>query len=249
LLDSKFGGLAYWDSSLPYPTDPRGVPMQLLAQINFGQFQAEAPLPRRGLLQFFIARDDVFGADFHHPEEQKGFRAVYRPEIDPRITSEQAAALERAAFPPGAEGDEEQAYCSPVCKEAAVLIQKKIAYMGPCDCRFEQTFRRAVQKALGVKMPEKQSHYAFLCKEDRDELWKELSNAGHWLLGYPYFTQDDPRQPEGPFDTLLFQMDSDMEGALDYVLWGDCGVGNFFINRKDLENLDFSRVLYSWDCC
>ena len=57
LLDSKFGGLAYWDSSLPYPTDPRGVPMQLLAQINFGQFQAEAPLPRRGLLQFFIARD------------------------------------------------------------------------------------------------------------------------------------------------------------------------------------------------
>ena len=44
-------------------------------------------------------------------------------------------------------------------------------------------------------------------------------------------------------------MDSDMEGKLDYVLWGDCGVGNFFINRRDLENLDFSRILYTWDCC
>ena len=33
------------------------------------------------------------------------------------------------------------------------------------------------------------------------------------------------------------------------ILWGDCGVANFFISRTDLEKLDFSRVLYNWDCC
>jgi len=31
-------------------------------------------------------------------------------------------------------------------------------------------------------------------------------------------------------------------------MWGDCGVGNFFINIEDLKNLDFSDVLYNWDC-
>ena len=43
---------------------------------------------------------------------------------------------------------------------------------------------------------------------------------------------------------LLFQLDSD-----DGVMWGDCGVGNFFITDADLKRRDFSRVLYNWDCC
>ena len=33
------------------------------------------------------------------------------------------------------------------------------------------------------------------------------------------------------------------------ILWGDAGAGAFFINSKKLEDLDFSDVLYSWDCC
>ena len=27
------------------------------------------------------------------------------------------------------------------------------------------------------------------------------------------------------------------------------GVANFFIPRANLERLDFSQVLYNWDCC
>ena len=79
-------------------------------------------------------------------------------------------------------------------------------------------------------------------------------NGGHWLLGWPSFTQEDPREPGGPleeFGTLLLQIDSvynEEEREYD-VLWGDCGVANFFIRREDLENCDFSRVLYNWDCC
>ena len=74
--------------------------------------------------------------------------------------------------------------------------------------------------------------------------------AFHQLGGYPYFTQDDPRPGQyEDFDTLLFQLDSDMPSGGDLVLWGDCGVGNFFINRDALKRRDFSKVLYNWDCC
>ena len=54
----------------------------------------------------------------------------------------------------------------------------------------------------------------------------------------------DPRNDE-EHDVLLFQLDSE-EGS---VMWGDCGVANFFINADALKRMDFSDVLYNWDCC
>ena len=50
LLDSKVGGLPYWDPALPYPTDSQGNKMTLLAQLNFAQLGTEDPLPRAGML-------------------------------------------------------------------------------------------------------------------------------------------------------------------------------------------------------
>jgi uncharacterized protein YwqG len=47
---------------------------------------------------------------------------------------------------------------------------------------------------------------------------------------------------------LLLQIDSS-EAEADEICWGDVGVGNFFIRREDLRNRDFSKVLYTWDCC
>ena len=32
------------------------------------------------------------------------------------------------------------------------------------------------------------------------------------------------------------------------ILWGDCGVANFFISRADLKARNFSNVYYNWDC-
>ena len=78
----------------------------------------------------------------------------------------------------------------------------------------------------------------------------------HQMGGYPYFTQEDPRINAGELanlDVLLFQLDSEMlprkQGGGDLVLWGDCGVCNFFINREALRRRDFSWVCYNWDCC
>ena len=70
----------------------------------------------------------------------------------------------------------------------------------------------------------------------------------HKIGGYPFFTQDDPRlhltDTIEPYQ-LLFQMISDDEAD---IMWGDAGVGNFFIQPSALETLDFSRVIYYYDC-
>ncbi len=241
LLDSKVGGMPYWDPALPYPVDSQGNQMTLLAQLNFAQLGTEDPLPAQGLLQFFIGQDDVFGIDFDQPDSQKDFRVVYHPEPDPALTLEQIQALD---LPTHVEAD----CCTPVFQEAVFTAEKTVGYMGPEDGRFEALFREAVRAVTGEDIGDK-NEYQYFDKADRDYFYDQLSTAGHRLLGYPFFTQYDPREPEGPYDTLLFQLDSDMaEDRKDLVLWGDCGVGNFFINREDLLRRDFSRILYNWDC-
>lgn len=64
------------------------------------------------------------------------------------------------------------------------------------------------------------------------------------MLGYPYFTQWDPRDEEDGRRILLLQLDS----CDRCVEWGDAGVANFFISPEALERRDFSDVLYNWDC-
>ena len=81
------------------------------------------------------------------------------------------------------------------------------------------------------------------------EVYEEtFAGDGHKIGGYPFFTQTDPRDEDDEYEeyeVLLFQMDSDTEAD---IMWGDMGVANFFIKEKDLRNLDFSDVLYNWDC-
>ena len=240
LLDSKVGGLPYWDPALPYPVDSQGNQMTLLAQLNFAQLGTEAPLPAQGLLQFFIGQDDVFGIDFDQPDSQKDFRVVYHPEPDPALTLEQIRALD---LPTHVEAD----CCTPVFQEAVFTAEKTVGYMGPEDGRFDALFREVVRAVIGEDIGE-QNAYQYLGDADCRCLNDQLNNTGHRLLGYPFFTQYDPREPDSPYDTLLFQLDSDMIDRKDLVLWGDCGVGNFFINREDLLRRDFSRILYNWDC-
>ena len=63
-----------------------------------------------------------------------------------------------------------------------------------------------------------------------------------------HFHTDDPREWEEKYqqhDILLLQIDTD--DSLN-IMWGDSGVANFFIKKDDLLNLDFSNVIYNWDC-
>lgn len=256
ITDSKFGGVPYWDMGMDYPRTKDGNLLMLLAQINLDVLNREGKnpgnkLPGGGMLQFFIAVDDVYGMDFDYTADSDGrlvqdsFRVVYHKTIDYNISKEEIAAL---GMPDSAAEDMEE---SPVWGEYGIDFEVKETYIGMDDYRFEDYFRQAA-KAVGWEIEEQKGYYNSFSEESRDVLWDELEPSGHWLLGWPYFTQYDPREEEdekAKYGIQLFQMDSDYGDGDDYVLWGDAGVANFFIREEDLANEDFGDVLYYWDCC
>ena len=68
------------------------------------------------------------------------------------------------------------------------------------------------------------------------------------LGGYAYFTQSDPRRGQTSDNVLLFQLNSEGEPRRYDILWGDLGVGNFFIKPDDLAARRFDRAWFTWDC-
>ncbi len=249
LTDSKFGGLPYWDMEKEYPTDSKGEKMMLLAQINFSDLCAfDTELPKEGMLQFFITvDDDVFGMDFDDPVSQKDFRVVFHDTVRQDVTEEQVQALDIVR------AEEVDDYGTPIFRQAALSFRTGIDSMSSDIEDFPTVFVQAVKAVTGEEIDE-ENWYEYFGEDTDDDnyLSEELSGLGHKMLGYPGFIQFDPREDKEDrkyYDTLLLQIDSDMgEDGEDYVLWGDCGVANLFINKEALIKRDFSNILYNWDC-
>ena len=83
--------------------------------------------------------------------------------------------------------------------------------------------------------------------EEDKEIGEKLFGAGHKIGGFPDFTQSDIREV-GDYEILLLQIDS-VGTEKNEIMWGDCGIANFFIREKDLKELNFDRAIYNWDCC
>ncbi len=242
ITDSKIGGLPYWPISMEYPTNSKGQKLVLLAQINFDKENVETPLPKKGLLQFFISNDEddlMMGLDLEHPDVQDGFRVVYHDEIDDSVTAEQVEEL-------GIKRAEEYS-AVPVERECLIKLVKKTCYITP---DFPDDFDAIVNAILFDIFHEDKGEldaYDYF-GDELDEIRRVLGENGlNNVLGYPYFTQSDPRN-DNYYDTVLLQLDSISDEDEDILLWGDVGIGNFFINWEDLKRRDFSKVLYNWDC-
>jgi Uncharacterized protein conserved in bacteria len=61
--ESKLGGCPYLKSMEEYPIDEDGAPMLFLAQINLLDLKELDDLPKKGLLQFYVVNDDMFGLE------------------------------------------------------------------------------------------------------------------------------------------------------------------------------------------
>lgn len=246
LLDTKFGGVPYWESGREYPRDSKGKPLFFLAQLNMADFSESNLLPSEGLLQFFVGSDDVYGLDFDVPDSQSDFRVIYHDELDDSVTADEILAL--GALTTLNMEDAEECYF-PLDGEYAVDVCKTMISMGTSDYRYEKYVHQAVEE-LGLRIPDKFGPLDVLPGEKFNK--ETEKNTGHWVLGYPYFTQNDPRdysQKLEYYDTLLFQMDSEFQREKGYeIIWGDSGVAGFFVNHEDLKKRDFSKVLYNWDC-
>ncbi len=214
------------------PTDTHGEPMHLIAQINFAEIEPKlVGYPETGLLQFFVASNDLYGAQFvsegqsmtSYLEAPKDHAVIYHE----TVTHDRAALESPTDATTGAE-------MLPVTGEAAIHFELVDDIATPDDYRYA-----TITQPLG-EPSDQVSDYAY----------KVLYDASpHKISGYANFTQWDPREyydKSGGW-LLLFQMGSDNNELVD-IMWGDVGIGNFFIRPDDLARLDFSRVWYSWDC-
>jgi len=248
IFDSKFGGLPYWTKDKEYPTNSNGIKLLLLAQINFDKFKFSSPLPEAGILQFFVNNDEEIGINFDNQIDQKDFRVIYHEKVDYDITEEDLKQLEI----PGSYEDLEDAddNCFPIENELKISFDEKIDNITHSDKDYNKFFAEAYNAVYDKNITDEDEDFDVLNSDEADKLNDLLSSdsTNHKLLGYPFFTQYDPRSNGENFNDyiLLFQIDSDSKNN---IMWGDSGVGNFFITEKALINKDFSKVLYNWDCC
>lgn len=245
LTDSKFGGYPYWPAGMEYPVNKDGEKLILLAQINLSDVE-DPLLPKSGLLQFFIACDDINGLD-----DELGHKVVYHKYIDPSVTEESVKALGIRATS-DLNPDKEEYFPLYACY--AISFEESQEPLNFEDMNHWDIFCDKLKELYNLNVRELESQgidsfYDLLNDNDYDYMEEVLNEAaGHKMFGYPCFTQGDPREP-GEYEILLFQMDTDDINDDVHIMWGDSGVGNFFMNEEDLKNLDFDKVMYTWDCC
>ncbi|MCB6840506.1 DUF1963 domain-containing protein [Weissella viridescens] len=230
---SKLGGIGYLPKSEPYPTNPQGQPLSLLAQISFDELPYIENYPTTGILSFYIdCFDDILGLNFNLEKktEQSHFRVLYFENTDePYHNTTEIEAL----FKPYNSDDME------------IVIEEEVKITGSLatdpfpfeTIDFKRYFNSDFFEYMNVKFGDQ-------AEDVMSYLFDYLSPGGTHIGGYPFFTQEDPRTIESPYTKLLFQLDSD----LGYASLGDNGVAQFMISEDDLKQKNFSNVLYNWDC-
>jgi uncharacterized protein YwqG len=227
---SKFGHYPKIPNGFDYPKDSAGNYMYPLAQINFKEMPILPGFPTSGFLQIYInAYDDCFGLQFEESNQvQKGFRVLFFEEDEVKNHCTDFSFLQEVMATEN----------TPIFKPHSLVFKIEEEYLGRGDVRFEKNGKKVMQ--------ELQKNYPQFEDEIDDAFYEDFPNGGHKIGGYAFFTQEDPRNYDEELSeyVLLLQIDTD-----DEIMWGDSGVGNFFIHSEDLLKKDFSKVLYNWDCC
>lgn len=233
-FSSKVGGFGYLPDNLSYPTNEKSQPLSLLVQINFSEMPKLTIFPKKGILAFYVDYfDDFIGLDFTNPTIQKGFKVYFFPDLE---------------IPSLEEAKQKTLFSRYEGQELWKIVEKEQKLKGHLTEMFPIFDTVEFTQSMGEKYGE------FLERTGIDEEKEDMFNSlflfksDTQIGGYPTFTQSDPREYdkelEELYNVLLFQLDSDANN----IMWGDSGIGNFFINNKKLLNQDFSDVLYNWDC-
>lgn len=226
LRQSKFAHYPCLPKGFAYPRDKTGAPLFPLAQINFSEVPALSGFPSSGYLQFYIGLDETYGLTFNDAIPDS-YKILFFEEIDVADAENDLAFLD----------DILTHEYSPVSCPHRLTFQHTREYIGLGSYEEETSTALRLDKLL--------AKYPTLEDKLDDIMHETFSSTGHKLGGYPYFTQEDPRNYNKSLrgHQLLFQMDSD-----EHIMWGDAGVANFFIHPDKLAVKDFSDVFYTWDC-
>ncbi len=263
VIDSKLGGTPYWDASKPYPTDSKGKPMAMVFQVNFEQCPPLEPLPKTGMLQFFISSDDEillkgYGVNYNDYTLQSDFRLVYHGHISTYVDKLQLESYPRV----------ETLEYSPVAREYALNMQLGTSCINQTCRNFNDLAATAIKNLYDDKMdaPDVSDYVKrLLPEEQRDKvpddivlgnnpIYQCVSEKDFQMLGYPNFEQCDEYEEYSAHDILLLQIptiDAEENAENDSrfcTIWGDCGSARLFINSDALLRLDFDNVLYDYQC-
>lgn len=261
VFSSKMGGVPYFPKSMKYPTvsggDCDGAPLRFLAQLNFEELPKLPGFPTEGILQFFAGygggRDDVYGMNFDDGQKQDTWRVIYHE----KIITDESCLISEEDMP---KIDREEGDYPFVGEFKLTAENVEPMPLSSVDFRFEKAATAAYNEIFGgdiIGLWDSKGGKG-LCQVDEplyDAIFTRDGSKTR-MGGYPAFTQEDPRGYNDEYakcTVLLFQSDSENGGNDennwdDEIMWGDCGVANFFISPEDLAKRDFSHVLYNWDC-
>jgi len=239
---SKIGGVPYLPIGAEYPIGKTTKgPLYLLAQINFEEMPPLGDFPRKGMLQFFLGNDDLYGIDYEDPTNQDGFRIIYYDTINYGVEQGIIPELNKTE-----EGEEYRPTLSG--SEYRINFEQKTRGIASSHWKFEELLREKCKKYLDININSLQG----LLDNISDDLYEKLSDDGHCIGGQAKFIQEDPREYKDKHsskEVLLLQLDSEWDEKSDInITWGDTGCANFFITCSDLKSKDFDDVLYNWDC-
>ncbi len=226
-MKSKFGGYPYWQADVKPPMDTDNTPMALLVQINFADVPAQPDLPKQGILQYFIPKqDEYYGADLAAIGTGKLVTQFWQNPKESLLTDWQ----ENLSY------DD----LTPINGAHLISFSKRqdVAGIDTIECA-ESMQANPFEILEDVSLNEKEENIFY------EAIVEKVAADGHKLLGYPYFIDEEPR--ENSDYRLLLQIDTDTEGDND-VMWGDNGVGYLFIRDEDLKAGRFDKVWFWWDC-
>ncbi len=227
-LSSQFGGYPYWEGGVEIPMDSDNSPMALLAQINFAEVPSHPDVPQQGILQIFIPKnDDAYGVDFDNPSAQPVVAQFWTSPDESKLGDWSENLTDDDLTPVNGK------------HVLAFVAKDEVAGIDTIECA-EAMKANPFEVLEDVALNEKEEAQFF------DNITEYTASYGHKLLGYPYFTQEEPRSTSDY--RLLLQIDTDMDGDND-IMWGDNGVGHVFIRDEDLRHQKFDNMWLYWDCC
>lgn len=229
--DTKIGGIPYWpkDQLDKWPAS-KGRKMFCLAQLNLDKLPKMENYPNTGLLQFFIVDEEEYDSNACKVVYWKSYKdeaAVTVPnDVFQNYEKMDWAAINDVHFP---------------------TASQEVTY--PCFINETINLDDEIVKAIAPKLGKSWK----VIKDVDDEIirkyiihiaWSFNASWGTRIDGWASYTQYEPSYVDK--DTVnMLQLDSE-----DGMMWGDCGIAHFFIQKSDLKSLKFdNNVMFTWDCC
>lgn len=242
---TRIGGPVWLPNGVGWPAGKEGRPLEFVAQLDFAAMPPLPDYPEAGVLQLFVGRDDLHGADFDAPDKSD-FRLVWHPEgavggqlLPPLVLPHYGEGPDGAYSTPAIFNDQVRSNGVMLHATARSMVPPPFSY--PFDALISEL-------GIDARHPDVDAQL--------EQYWNAGSAQGHYTGGHPQFVQfdyrgdasfpprDDPQpSPYRDYDRVLFQLTSD-----NGLQWGDVGEANVLIRRDDLLGCRFDRAIWYWDC-